>query len=1024
MSPSKPGQSQISQYFSTQPSSSSSSKKRVIEVIDLTEDPVDEQPSSKRSKKDALSSPGKADQWRFDLQSPVAQVDPAEVDSRKTRHEAFKRKLLLENNTLFINKRHSTVAQDSDPATEGQHSDSESGPDLGKVSSRSSNSRTLRAATTAKIKKTDVGPSGQSYTPLEKQIIKLKEENPGTLLMVEVGYKYKFYGEDAKVAATDLGMVCYSDRNFLTASIPYERRDIHLKNLLSRGHRVGIVNQIETAALKKVGDNRNAVFERKLTHLFTAATFVDALDSIDERESIDLPSFLCIVEDTKSSENEKDVSIGMICICPSTGDVIWDDFADTSMRLELETRVTHMKPSELLSFQDGLTKPSEKILSSAMHSSTSNGKIRRESFLKLMSYTDAFAYLSRYYSSKASNKSVLIVDSGKLMAVISGFPRRVVVALAHTIKHLSDYNLADILSTTEFFSRFTNRCHMVLTANTLSNLEIFQNETDGSTRGTLFSLLNQTKTKFGARLLRRWTGQPLVDKDALQERIDTVKEIIASSSERLVTVNQILRKLPDLARGLCRIQYGQCTPKELATLISAFEKIARSFEPFDEVSDVGFQSRLLNDIIFALPTLRPAIGEIAGAIRTEEALKGNKIDLWTDPDKYPNIEETAMALQAVEVELQDELKLIRKKLKMPSLDWKTWSNEEYLIEVKRDQEKLIPTHWILFNRTAYYARYRSPEVMKKLEERSQLQEMLDAEANIAYRSFLDTIADQHYGLLRNVVDKLAIADCLGSLAQVALQHSPDYVRPSFSAGDELEIIEGRHPIIEDLRSDPFIPNTIRMGTDGEAKTKIITGPNMGGKSSVVRMVALIAIMAQMGSYVPATSAKLGILDSILTRMGASDDLARGRSTFMIEMTETKDILETATSKSLVILDELGRGTSTFDGMAIASAILHHLVQSTACKTLFITHYPYVAKAIEKQFIANVQNLHMGYMTDLRINGTRDITFLYRLTPGIAHESFGIECGRLAGLPEELLLLASQKASEMQKAVDKRIARNR
>ncbi|KAK7467061.1 Mismatch repair protein msh3 [Stygiomarasmius scandens] len=190
------------------------------------------------------------------------------------------------------------------------------------------------------------------------------------------------------------------------------------------------------------------------------------------------------------------------------------------------------------------------------------------------------------------------------------------------------------------------------------------------------------------------------------------------------------------------------------------------------------------------------------------------------------------------------------------------------------------------------------------------------------------------------------------------------------------------------------------------------------------MVALIAIMAQIGCYVPASSVKLGILDSILTRMGASDDLARGRSTFMVEMTETKEIIDSASSKSLVILDELGRGTSTFDGMAIASAVLHHLVQSTICKTLFITHYPSVAEAFGKHFIADVQNLHMGYLADSRINGVREITFLYRLAPGIAKESFGIECGRLAGLPEELLLNASRKASEMQELVNKRIARNR
>jgi len=189
------------------------------------------------------------------------------------------------------------------------------------------------------------------------------------------------------------------------------------------------------------------------------------------------------------------------------------------------------------------------------------------------------------------------------------------------------------------------------------------------------------------------------------------------------------------------------------------------------------------------------------------------------------------------------------------------------------------------------------------------------------------------------------------------------------------------------------------------------------------MVALISIMAQIGSYVPATSVKLGLLDSILTRMGASDDLARGRSTFMVEMSETSDILHNATNRSLVILDELGRGTSTFDGMAIADAVLHYLAETTKCKTLFITHYPLVALNLEKRFPRDVENLHMGYESDTRIDGSRSITFLYRLSSGMAKESFGVECGRLAGLPDSILSVALQHSSNMQHQVEKRMKQN-
>jgi len=298
---------------------------------------------------------------------------------------------------------------------------------------------------------------------------------------------------------------------------------------------------------------------------------------------------------------------------------------------------------------------------------------------------------------------------------------------------------------------------------------------------------------------------------------------------------------------------------------------------------------------------------------------------------------------------------------------------------------------------------------------------VQAESNKAFASFLEEIARKYYSVLRDTVNKLATADCLLSLALVALQDN--YVRPSFTNDDTLDIVDGRHPMAEVLRSDPFVPNSIQMG-GGQPRSKIITGPNMGGKSCCVRMVALIAIMAQIGSYVPASSVKLGLLDSIQTRMGASDDLARGRSTFMVEMSETSEILHSATPNSLVILDELGRGTATFDGMAIADAVLHQLVQTTKCKTLFITHYPLVASGLESRFPLDVQNLHMSYEEESRIDGTREIVFLYRLTSGIAPESFGIECGRLAGLPESILAVASKRSSKLQREVEERTRQNK
>ncbi|KAJ3779412.1 DNA mismatch repair protein MSH3 [Lentinula raphanica] len=1036
-------QARLSSYFTPSPNP----KKRASQIVDLTISSSDEEPPSKRqrgrstfhslspgpSRPSPSESYNKAQQWKFD----PAVSTPTESNSRTSgseesraqnlsKREALKKRLLLERqSSFFIQKQYSTNIESRSPNLEnsvGEDTQSDSSePEFWKMgnssTSKPSKGKQKAASVKSRAKRIeDLGPSGEPWTPLEKQVQKLKHDNPGTLLMIEVGYKYKFFDEDAKIAASVLGMVAFRDRNFIVASIPVERRDIHLKNLLSRGHRVGIVNQVETAALKKVGENRNAPFERKLVRLYTAATYVDPLDSVDMTGTHSPPPFLCIVEDQKKGRMH-DVSIALVSVCPSTGDVVYDEFDDTLMRLELETRLAHLKPAELLCF-DVLTGPTAKLLAEFTSPNGSLG-VRIERFHKAMTYSEAFSFLTTFYTEKQVSDT-----KGKLIASVAAFSTGVIVALAHLVKHLSKYNVADVLLETKFFSPFGNRSRMTLAANTLRNLEIFENETNHNVHGSLLWVLDQTKTKFGARLMKSWVGHPLTDQVALQERVNAVEEIITSSAEKLVTLRQILTKLPDLARGLCRIQYGQCTPQEIAVILPAFRKIAFAFEPMEESSDAGFNSPLLNDIVFALPALRSSITELLQTISLKQAAEGNKDELWVDKEKYPSIEETRMGLLAVEIELQEMLKTIRKILKRPSLKYETVAGEEYLVEVEKSARIEIPASWRLISATRSKARYRPSDVHLKLEERFRWQETLEIESNRSYSSFLDEISRKYYSAMRNAVNKLAEADCLLSLAQVSLRPSGNFTRPIFVDDDELEIVEGRHPMIELLRSDPFVHNTVRMGCGREPKSKIITGPNMGGKSSSVRMVALIAIMAQIGSYVPATSVKLRILDSVLTRMGAWDDLARGRSTFMVEMSETCEILQCATKKSLVILDELGRGTSTFDGMAIASAVLQHLVNETNCKTLFITHYPLVANEIEKQYPDKVQNLHMGYIAESRVDGTREITFLYHLTKGVATDSFGVECGRLAGMPEDILRAASEKSSMMQEIVQGRIARNR
>ncbi|KAF9218263.1 hypothetical protein BS17DRAFT_798646 [Gyrodon lividus] len=857
----------------------------------------------------------------------------------------------------------------------------------------------------------EIGPSGQPYTPAELQSLKFIKENPGVLLMIELGYKYYFYEDSATIASRELGIVAYRRRNLLTASIPVHRRDVHLKKLLSQGHKVGIVEQIETAALKKASENRNTLFERKLTHLYTATTYVDELESVDDVEKRAAPTLVCFTENARVCDRfEERVSIGMIAITPSTGDVVWDEFdglvdvyldflfivftrkvIDTVMRSELETRLVHTRPAELVLPERGLSKLTEKVLNHFI----GGQKIRIERYGGEMEYTEAFDITRRKGTYTKNSR-------WGTLGVIASFPQQVVIALVHAIKYLSAFSIADALLSARFFTKFTNRTHMLLNANTLMNMEVYQNQTDYSTTGSLMWILDHTTTKFGARLLKSWVGRPLTDQQALQDRIDAIEEMITNPSEILVALGQVLKKLPDLAKGLCRIQYRKCSPQELAIFLPALNRVATAFDSFTDESCAHFRSKLLNDIVLSLPKLKSPIRDHLGAISLKDAAQGKKESLWTDTQRCPALVDHQLMIQTVETELGEELKRIRKILGKPSLQWTNILGNEFLVELNKSENRQVPVTWELVSSTKYSRRYHTPQVKKLIQERATYKESLAAEANKAYTAFLDTIIQLHYSLLRDVINKLAVADCLLSLAHVALQEG--YVRPEFTDEDVLDITDGRHPMVEALRSDPFVPNSLSMGGHSP-RSVIITGPNMGGKSSAVRMVALIAIMAQIGSYVPAKAARIGMCDGIITRMGASDELARGRSTFMVEMTETNDILKTASSKTLVILDELGRGTSTADGMAIADAVLQHLVENIKCKTLFITHYPLVAIDLERRFPGGVQNLHMGYTTDTRIDGRRD--------------SFGVECARLAGISEDILSVATERSEACRTAIESR-----
>ncbi|CEP14305.1 hypothetical protein [Parasitella parasitica] len=843
----------------------------------------------------------------------------------------------------------------------------------------------------------------QKFTPLETQVIELKTKYPECLLLIEVGYKFRFFGEDAKIASRILQIANFIDRNFYVASIPVHRLDHHVQKLVKAGYRVGIVRQTETAALKAVGLNRGQPFQRELTQMITKGTMVNDMISSQNNGYL-----MCLVEAKRGGHgSDERVHVGMVAVQPSTGDIIYDTFEDTYMRTELETRLLHIEPIEILISRTS-SKPTEKLVKHlSLQKSTSFGeesvRIERmppdDTFCS--DYNAAFTFVSDFYASTSSLPQVVEL------------PEIVIKTLACIIRYLDEFKLTSTLENTKFFKHFSSANHMLLNGNTLVNLEIYRNNTNFTEKGSLFSILNHTKTKFGQRLLRKWVGKPLVNISRLNERIDAVEELINTDNPKKNMAIILLTNLPDIEKGLCRIQYGRATPKELIQLLDTLVKVSKTFQ---KAHEPRFDSNLLNRLFDTLPTIHHDVVEYSDAINPDYNGE-NKADLFKSEERWPEIPKQKKNMMYVEALLKDHLEELKTSTRINDLKFTSVSGIDYLVEVPNTHTKKIPNNWIKISGTKIVSRYHNKYIIDQLKEREQYRELLLLSAEKAYKDFLGEISEK-YEKFRDVTSCLAHLDCLLSLTITASQS--DYVKPVFNRNENettIQVIEGRHPIVERLTST-YVPNDTHF--DGEQKAMILTGPNMGGKSSYIRQIALIAIMGQIGSYVPASSATLSVLDAVYTRMGASDNMMRGESTFMVELHETADIMKQATAKSLVILDELGRGTSTHDGQAIAYAVLKHFVLQIKSITLFVTHYPSLGK-LGKIFPGQVRNCYMSYIEDKNRDGSEfaTIVFLYKLVDGIAMNSYGLNVARLANIPLSIIKAAKLKSDHMQREMEER-----
>ena len=501
--------------------------------------------------------------------------DDDETKRQKEKlHEKFVRKLGRPDSIAEL-KRRNWVISDETTQDQGDADDDDDNDDAAEEVP-------IPEPSTKGKKKVNAKKSASKLTPMEKQFLDIKRKHMDTLMIMEVGYKYKFWGEDARIAAKELSIVCIPGKfrfdehpseahldRFASASIPTHRLHVHVKRLVGAGHKVGIIRQLETAALKAAGDNRNAPFVRKLTNLYTKGTYIDSVEGLEaptEESTGGAPStgyLVCITEsNAKGWGTDEKVHVGLVAVQPATGDVIHDDFEDGFMRSEIETRLLHIAPCEILIVGD-LSKATDKLVQhlSGSKANVFGDKVRLERVGKPKTIAaQAYSHVSNFYAEKMKASSAEQDEkSSKVLDNVLKLAEGVTICLSAMITHLTDYGLQHIFDLTKYFQSFSARSHMLLNGTSLTSLEIYQNQTDHTGKGSLFWTLDRTKTRFGQRLLRKWVGRPLLRKAELEERIAAVEEL--NNDQRTARVDRVKHLLSqirsDLEKSLIRIYYGK-----------------------------------------------------------------------------------------------------------------------------------------------------------------------------------------------------------------------------------------------------------------------------------------------------------------------------------------------------------------------------------------------------------------------------------------------------------------------------------
>ncbi len=810
-----------------------------------------------------------------------------------------------------------------------------------------------------------------ALSPMMQQYFNIKKQHPDKILFFRLGDFYEMFYDDAILVSKELeltltGKECGQPERAPMCGVPFHSYETYVAKLIAKGYKVAICEQMEDPAKAK------GLVKRDIIRVVTPGTVIESSMLQDDKNNY--IASICI-RGGKAGVCFADISTGTAHTTELTGE---------KLGAEIISELCRYSPSEVL-FNSEILGYKEVTDYIKQQLACSVELLDDEKFAQ-----DACVQeMETHFGANAEKASGLSRESltYAALAVLIGYLKETQKKGVERLKTVHNYAEAQ---------------YMQLSPVTRANLELTQTMRGREKKGTLLWVLDQTQTAMGKRLMRSWIEQPLVNAAAINARLDGVEEL-ANDSVARADIAQALSQIFDIERLMTRTVYGSASPREIYSLATTCEQLPRLkalaqpftsqelcsvLEDIDELADI-------KDMIFStVDEEAPALLKDGGVIRTGFNEEVDELrDIVHGGKGY---------LTKLEAELKEKTGIRTLKIGYNRVFG-------YYIEVSRSFADQVPENFIRKQTLTNAERYIT-EDLKVLENKilGANERLISLEREL-FDDLLGRISAQ-LARIQRTAQGVARLDVLTALAEVAVRNN--YTKPVVDDGDEFCIEEGRHPVIEQmLKGALFVPNDTKLDcTDN--RMLIITGPNMAGKSTYMRQTALIALMAQIGSFVPARSCHIGVVDAIFTRVGASDDLAAGQSTFMVEMTEVAEILQYATAKSLVILDEIGRGTSTFDGMSIARAVVEHIADKDSgmgCKTLFATHYHELTDL--ENAIDGVKNYNIA----VKKRGD-DVTFLRRIVRGPADDSYGIEVAKLAGLPDSVTKRAKEVLRELEASV--------